>query len=427
MGVGDIEREILGSMCFSPDCLTVGMAELKKEHFTNPLYIAVFGLIQSMYEGGKTVDFVTVFHEGKKLLDQHSMSWLMIKQSYACGTFQFLVDKLRRDHQIRIRHTMIKNANQMIMDGAEPEQIDQEIERVLYSHDNGNKLNIVTPKEHAARMKETLRKRKERKSNGGICTSYKKLNELLNGGFEPEQLVILAAQTGKGKTAFCMNLMRDIAIKQRIPALYINTEMAEEQMDIRWMTLLADVNHYRVASGTVDPYEDKRIDDALEAMDNGCFHSITERNLTLSGLISICRRYVAQKKCKFVVVDYIGRMDTLDPKLQEWQVLKTAAKRLKTIAQELGVTVIMLAQVNEDDKLEGARAMKNECDMYAYLRPLSDKEKEKKPGFNYVLLVEKNRSGPIGGMPLNFKGEYLSFNEQVDPIQGPWGRPERAV
>lgn len=422
----DTEREVLGSMCFNLDCLTEGMAQLRQEYFVDPLHRAVFDLMKNMYENGKTVDFVTVYHEGKKLLSQHNMSWLMMKNTYSVGTFSFLVNKLEKEYRLRVYHAMIKNANQMIMDGAEPEQVAQEIEKTLYGHSVNQKPVIVTPSEHSSRMLDTLTKRMEHRNNGGIKTSYCKLNDLLNGGFEPEQLIILAAQTGKGKTAFAMNLMRDIAIVQRVPALYINTEMAEEQMDVRWMTILSEVDHYKIASGTLDKDEEKAVKGALVKMNSGGFYSVTERNLTLSSLISICRRYVAQKKCKIVVVDYIGRMDTLDPKLQEWQVLKTAAKRLKTIAQELGVTVIMLAQVNEDDKLEGARAMKNECDMYAYLRPMTDKEKEKKQGFNYVLLVDKNRSGPVGGFPLNFKGEHLNFKDQVDPIPGPWKQSKGA-
>ena len=74
------------------------------------------------------------------------------------------------------------------------------------------------------------------------------------------------------------------------------------------------------------------------------------------------------------MVDYVGRLDTFDPQLKEHQVLKAVAKRLKTVAQELKLTVIMLAQLNDELKLAGAKAMRNEADLYAYLREMTPDE-----------------------------------------------------
>lgn len=408
----DLERTILGSMCMETDSLTNGMARLKKEYFSDKLHQAVFDLMKSMYDAGKCVDIVTVAKEGSVLLKQHGVSWLLIKDSYiSTGAFDFLMDKLEKYYQLRKLHELAGKIVDKVNDREEPDGIIQEIESSLYNVSSTQKTNLTTPKEHARRMIDTLEKRLEQKNNGGIYTTYYDLNKALNGGFEPGQLIIVAAQTGKGKTAFAMNLMRDIAIMQKIPSLYVNTEMSEEQMDIRWMTLLSRINHYNVATGNLTDEQTGNIMMSLEKMNSSGFYSVFEDSLTLNKLISICRRFSAQKQCRFIVVDYIGRMETLDPKLQEWQVLKNAAKRLKTIAQETKTTVLMLAQVNEDDRLEGARGMKNEADMYGYLRPLSEEEKKGQDliGFNYCLSVEKNRSGATKKIPLIFYGTELTF------------------
>jgi replicative DNA helicase len=175
------------------------------------------------------------------------------------------------------------------------------------------------------------------------------------------------------------------------------------------MSILTGIFHSKIASGKLDDKEVSQVMKAFDVMNNSGFYSVTEPALTMQKLVSICRRYASQKKCRVIVVDYIGRMDTLDAKLQEWQVLKTAAKRLKTLAQELKATVIMLAQVNDDEKLEGARAMKNECDLYGYLRPLYADELATLAEFNYCLSIEKNRSGPTRKIPLKFYSEILTF------------------
>jgi replicative DNA helicase len=405
----ELEQLVLGSMCQGSDCLTLGMARLNKGHFDKPIHKAVFELMKTMYEANKKIDVLTVAQEGKELLSGSGVSWLMIKEAFVpSGTFSALADKLNKLYEYRCLSNMAVKVIDRVREGMEPQDITAEIESSIFTV-GGQESEIMTPNEHARRMMDTIEKRMNQKSNGGIYTTYTDLNMALNGGFEPGQLIILAAQTGKGKTAFAMNLTRDIAVKSKIPSLYINTEMSGEQMDCRWMSILTGIFHSKIASGKLDDKEVSQVMKAFDVMNNSGFYSVTEPALTMQKLVSICRRYAAQKKCRVIVVDYIGRMDTLDAKLQEWQVLKTAAKRLKTLAQELGATVIMLAQVNDDEKLEGARAMKNECDLYGYLRPLYADELATLAEFNYCLSIEKNRSGPTRKIPLKFYGEILTF------------------
>lgn len=403
----ELEKSIIGSMVSDQDNLSNGMARIKKEHFSDRFHQEAFELVRKMYEDGKHVEPVTVGQEGKGLFGKSGISWLLANY-ISPGAFDGLTDKLIKCYQLRKLHgTAISIAN-AIKAGEEPEEVIKLIETDIYSVVSESKMEVVTPKEHAQRMMNTLISRMEKKSNGGIMTTYGDLNRALNGGFEKGQLIIVAAKTGKGKTAFAMNLMRDISVVQKIPGLYINTEMSEDQEDIRMMTLVSEVDHYKIASGTLNSNEKNIVMKNLDKINTSQFYSITEPALTMNKLMSICRRFTAQKKCRFIVVDYIGRMDTMDAKLQEHQVLKNAAKKLKTIAQETKTTILMLAQVNDDEKLEGARGMKNEADMYGYLRELSDEE-QSKFGCNYALCVEKNRSGPTRKIPLTFKGDTLTF------------------
>lgn len=402
-------------MCAYEECLINGMARLKKQYFWQQLHREVFSIMQKMYEKGTCVDVVTVATEGKALFKDRTASWLMIKEAYiSSSAFDHLVDKLIDLHERRGLSDMAIKVSEQVNEDITINEIVSGIEQAIYSVANDEQAVIVTPKEHASRMLDTLSNRMERKSNCGIKTRYRDINYALNGGFEPGQLIILAAQTGKGKTAFAMNLMRDIAIIQKIPGLYVNTEMNEEQMDCRWMSMLTGIDHHKIATGNLITEEFNKVNGILDHMHNSGFHSVTEPNLTMNKMISISRKFTAQKKCKVIVCDYIGRISTLDPKLQEWQVLKNAAKQLKTLAQELGVTVIMLAQVTKSERLEGAQSMENECDLYGYLRPLYDDELASMAEFNYCLDVQKNRSGPCKKIRLKFYGDRLTFCGEGD-------------
>lgn len=115
-------------------------------------------------------------------------------------------------------------------------------------------------------MIDTLAERINTKSNNGIRTQFDGINKLLNGGFEPGMLCIIAAKTGQGKSAFSLNLLQEIAVNQKIPCLYLNTEMSEQQIHIRLMTMLGRVSHYRTATGTLTPDEKARVFKGIDAV-----------------------------------------------------------------------------------------------------------------------------------------------------------------
>ncbi|MDL2280829.1 AAA family ATPase [Selenomonadales bacterium OttesenSCG-928-I06] len=415
-----LETEIISMMIESKNCLTEGLVLLKEDHFSTSEYKLVFREVKKMYTEGVHVDIVTLAHRIKPLDGGISVTaYLGTTQVKSLDTFITLSNKLVEFYRLKQLHNLCletkdKIGNNFLADGDYAnfdEDVFKEFEDKLYKINTQKKdIDILTPQQHAESMLNTLCERMDTKSNGGIKTSYAELNYCLNGGFEPGQLIIISAQTGRGKSAFAMNLMRDIAIIQKISALYINTEMSNEQLDIRWMTLLSGIKHYDLASGNVSETEFQKVMATMDVMNNSGFYSVTEPNLTLDKLTSISRRFANQKKCKFIVVDYIGRMDTLDPKLKDWEVLKLAAKKLKTLAQELNLTIVMLAQANDDEKLEGSRGMKNESDLYGYLKPLNhDEQKPEAEKCNYCLIIDKNRSGKAGKIYLNFYGDRLTF------------------
>lgn len=412
----DLESQVIAAMLSDQQSLDNGMAILKNEDFGETIYRKIFEHITTMYSKGQPIDAITVHQDMKEIVKGYGTTWMLLKDGFwANSTLDYSIRKLKELTKARKLSNLCQLTLQQLRNKESIPDILQNVENNIYSLSaDTNEIKIKSPSEHAESMLQTLFKRMERKSNGGIKTSYKKLNYATNGGFLPGQLIILAAKTGKGKTAFALNLMRDIAIAQKQEALYINTEMGDEQIDCRFMALLntdsgCNFTHSDIASGNITDEQSIKITKSLDKMFNSGFYSATVPDLTIQTLISIARRFKAQKQLKVLVVDYVGRMDTQDPRMKEYQVLKNIAKKLKTLAQELQITVIMLAQVTDDDKLEGAKAMKNECDLMAYLREMTQNELDKYTTYNYMLAIEKNRDGQALKIPLEFIGEKMTF------------------
>lgn len=416
----EIEAQTLAAMIEDKGCLDIGLTRLTKEYFTTSFYQRVLYRLRERWEADEPINPLILAQEMMPEIRANGSAWLMVKESlWTKASFEYYCDRLQEALLSRKLMSMCQNTMREIEEGSDINALVDDFETKLYTMSPSSvSQEIVTPKAHAERVLETAGKRMERKSSGGISTTYIKLNRALNGGFMPGQLVILAAKTGDGKTTMAMNLMRDIAITQKIPSLYVNTEMSDEQMDCRWAAILSaddNFNHYDIATGQLTEDQFKRLVGYLDRMHNSGFHSVTVPDLTITSLISIARRFKAKVDMRFLVVDYIGRMDTMDAKLAEHQVLKQITKKLKTLAQQLGITVIMIAQLTEDGWLEGAKAMKNEADLFCQLREMTQEESDKfLRQYNYVLVAGKNRDGMKMRMPLKFIADKLTFKGETE-------------
>lgn len=414
----DTEAKVLNAMCSFQECLDLGVIEIKPEYFSESLNRRIFQEIKAMYSDSKAVTLNTVYEQMKGILTKNHTRWMFVNQAF-CSSAEFkayvqkLADLLKRRRLHSVAQSIVNGVNS----GKETNELLAAVQNDVYAISlEAQSRPIVTPRQHAERILETISKRMEKTEQRGVMTSIFKLNKMLNSGcgYQEGELIIYAAKTGRGKTAFATFQSKDISIVQNNPMLYINTEMNDEQVDLRLACMLTGIEYEKLATGDITDEQWKLVLSQINKLAESNFYSVTEPELTIDGVYSIAKRFKAQKNLRFLCVDYIGRMETMDPKLKEHQVIKNIAKRLKTLAQQLGITVIMLAQLNEEEYLEGARGMKNEADLYAFLREMDREEcLEYGQAYNYFLVIDKNRNGPTGKIPLNFIKDIMTFKGEA--------------
>lgn len=236
----------------------------------------------------------------------------------------------------------------------------------------------------------------------GLPTGFDALDNITLG-YKPGDLIIVGAQTGHGKTAFALHTAKAIAVQGRKGLLYLNTEMSRTQIALRWGSILSGVEHDKVRSGNLRSSEVSEIAQGFNSMHQSGFYSYPCPNLTPEKMVSVSRKYKAQKDIQMLILDYVGRMDKIEKDLKEWQVLEQIVKTCKLLAQRLQITVMVLVQLNDDSSMQGARRMKNECDLFIKLVPVTGEENEKlRANINrfrdctHRLLIDKNRDGQSG-------------------------------
>lgn len=224
---------------------------------------------------------------------------------------------------------------------------------------------------------------------------------------EPGHLVILAAQTGKGKTALALNFAANLAVLQSIPTLFLNTEMSAEELSLRLLAILANVKLSAIRNGMPSQAEMICLEDAVNRWmaQNTLYISDALPWVTADDVIALTREYALTKGIKCMILDYVQRVETGNPD-ERWLALLGTSKQLKSLAQELKILIVMVAQLTETQHLSGSKAMKNDADAFLILASNED------PAVNatHLLTLEKSRHTPSGvQIPLIMDKDSLRF------------------
>lgn len=255
----------------------------------------------------------------------------------------------------------------------------------------------------------------------GVPTGIPSL-DILTLGYKPGDLIILGAETGHGKTAFAINTANAVCVESQNRLLYINTEMSPKQIAYRWGSILSQIPLHQIRVGSLRDGEKYQVETGYKLLAKSGFYTAYTPNLTPNIMTILGRKAKLQTNMDMIILDYVGRMDKADPRLQEWQVLEQIIKTQKLLAQTLDVASMVLVQLNEDGSLQGAKRMKNECDLMLKLLPTDEDtademrriyKKDFEP-FNYRLYIDKARDGQAGlAIPLVFDKDRQIIREAI--------------
>jgi len=421
------ERRVLSSMMHSEDACIEAYNLLVANDFYSPKHATIFDLTCSLFEREMRPTYVELIKEGHSLgilnnpRDIEELEY--IAEHYIdVENIKYWINKVRDKARLRKFEEFLRKSYLVLN-----EQKDYDVEQILMAAEeeltNLTALEIDdridTPVEMAnigydeverrfLRYKEIKEQHKGVIPLDGLPTGFDNLNHLTLG-YKPGDLIILGAQTGHGKTAFALNTCKAVAVDYKKNILYLNTEMSREQIALRWGSILSGIEHDRIRSGDINETELSIILNGYSYLRESGFYSYPCPNLTPEKTISVARKFKAQKNIDMMIIDYIGRMDKYDPRLQEWQILEQIVKTQKMLAQNLKIAVMCLVQLNPDGSLQGAKRMKNECDLMLKLSPIprdeleENEELKKYMNPNYYIYVEKNRDGRSGvRMPIKF-------------------------
>ncbi len=449
------EMMVLGSMLTNINSLNIAADELNDPDFYYFEHQEIFQILKKIYKEDKPADVHIISEELKKrekLEKVGGISYLTTLAQYA-GTSAYIEEYIKIIQEKAILRRMINAAALIekeaieekedvanLLDEAQSKffQISQSAgsDKALILRDI---LSGVKAESGLPFLKELEQRQQKYKEFGedaskvtGVPTSFKDLDELING-FNPSNLMILAARPAMGKTALGLNFAENICFKQKIPVAFFSLEMSAEQLVHRVISSQSEVDAEKITTGSLNGSEYQKIVFSVKEMQKHTMIIDDQPGLKITDLRSRARRLKEMYNIGFIVIDYLQLLSgsgTIRSTENRQLEVSEISRLLKTLAKELNIPILCLSQLSRRvEERQGHRPMlsdlresgslEQDSDLILFLLRKDYYDPHDKPGMA-TLIIAKNRHGPVGDVNMVYRKEIVQFKDYTpidDSIQ----------
>jgi replicative DNA helicase len=413
----DAEKGCLGSGLIDPACISEIVQKALPEWFYAPANQTIYREMVNLWQSQEKFDLLT--------LTQHLRDRGMLDKiggpSYVTSLFTFVptasnvgyyLDILRGKYILREVAAASMEAHRMAYEEQEDaEQVLSDVQSRFNSIADSGAKDAATIKELVQQSIEEIELAYEKKSVPGLHTGLIDLDRKL-GGMKPKQLIIIAGETGQGKTALSLNIIEHNAIRDNIPCGIVSLEMSGQELTQRMIASEGRVDMHRLITAGGHHGDFPKMTAAATKIMNSPIFIRDDSDVDSVKLRGIGRQMKHDHKIQLLVVDYIQLMTPQNTKDENRErAIATAAHALKQMAKELGIVVIALSQLNDSGKLRESRAIGHHADS---VLTISHGEEFNDPS---TIHINKNRTGPTGAVSctfLRFCARFESIAQQKE-------------
>lgn len=431
----EAERGVLGGVLRDPDTMADVLQIIRAENFYLDAHQKIFQALVDIYNEGKPLDLVILFEKLKsqKLLeDIGGIAYITeIWDAVPTGANVEYHARIVRDHAM-IR-SLIHAGNEILRDAYDRSQSADELvaqsERKIMEIARASMIGETVTLVEA--MKEAFhridaRQGKDHSLISGLSTGYVDLDNL-TGGLQNSELIIIAARPSVGKTAFALNIVRNIIVEEQVPVLFVSLEQSRIELAERLLCSQSRVDSHRLRVGHTSSEEIQRLMDAGDVLRRTRLYidDTPSRNMIQIG--AIARRIMKKEEkhggLKLIVIDYLQLIEPENRRDPRQEQVAQISRRLKFLARELQIPVVALAQVNRSSEdrqdhrprladLRESGSIEQDADTCLMLhRPgkfdggIEDNILE--------VIIAKQRNGPTGEITLTYLKQFMRFENYI--------------
>lgn len=439
----ELEQAVLGALMLDKDALSKVIDVIRPEIFYRDAHKALFEAIFTLFNESEPVDLLTVTNKLRELGKLEMVGGpvyvteLTGKVASAANIeyhTRIVIQKYLQRELIRISGETIRDAYEDTTDVFDLlDHTEQEIFALSESNLRRDTLSAMELVPHTIKKIEEIQTHAE--GTIGVPSGFRRLDKLTSG-WQPSDLIILAARPGMGKTAFTLTLARNAAVQYGMPVAFFSLEMAATQIAQRLLSAECELELSKLRSGDLSADEWQRLNTLSGKLTKAPLYINDTPALSIYDLRAKCRRLKAEKGIQLVVIDYLqlmtGQRNKSGTREQE---ISSISRGLKELAKELDIAVIALSQLSRMVEVRGgdkkpqlsdlreSGAIEQDADVVGFIyRPEyydleTDEAGNSTKGLAQIL-IEKQRNGPTGTVNLQFVSHFAKFVDGSDD-EGP--------
>lgn len=428
----EAEMSVLGVVFLNPYALEKIMENITEDMFFSDANKKIFRAFMELYKTNTPIDITTVKNELDKQKNLNAIGGI----DYLSEIIDSVATSANLDYYMEIvkdkatRRRLIDTATNIITDAYDEEE---GLTKILDTSEQ-KLLNVVRTRQTSEfkTISEALREAhenlelmsKNHSAVTGLSTGFKDLDKATAGLHEGE-LIILAARPGMGKTAFALNLATNAAMTTDKAVAIFNLEMSSEQLVNRMISSVGQIEGDKLKTGMLNENDWKRYTEAMSELADTNIYIEDDASVTSPEIKAKCRRLASSPKgLGLVVIDYL-QLVTTGGRVESRQVeVSEISRAFKTMAMELKVPVIALAQLSRNAErresnqprladLRESGSIEQDADLVLFLNRqdyFETKSAENKSNIVPVdVIIAKHRRGGTGLFQILFELNKSSF------------------
>ncbi|WP_228238567.1 replicative DNA helicase [Allomuricauda sp. M10] len=442
----DLEEVVLGAMMIDKKGVDEVIDILHQDVFYKDAHKYIYEAIFKLFESSEPVDLLTVSSQLKKdgKLEAAGGDFYLIKLTQKVASSAHIEFHARIILQKYIQRSLIKISSEIIedaySDSTDVFDLLDNAEAKLYEVTQGNlKRSAETAQNLVIQAKKKIEEISNKEGLSGIPSGFDKLDRLTSG-WQPSDLIIVAARPGMGKTALTLSMARNIAVNSGNGVAFFSLEMSSVQLITRLISSETGLSSEKLRTGKLEKHEWEQLNVKVKALEKAPLFIDDTPSLSIFDLRAKARRLASQHKIKLIIIDYLQLMTAGGSQKggNREQEISTISRNLKALAKELDVPVIALSQLSRAVETRGGSkrpilsdlresgAIEQDADIVSFIyRPeyykideWDDEERTPTQG-QAEFIVAKHRNGGLDNIRLKFVGALGKF-DNLDDFDSPF-------
>ena len=435
----DVEEAVLGAMLVEPSAVDEAMEELSPACFYDDRHQMIFEAMSGLVLEHVPVDIITVSTKLREKGNLESIGGPVVLANLsqnvgAAAHMEYYIKILKQKNiqrdLIRASHDILRKSYD---DSIKVDDLIDMAQSEVYSaiqsnahkevQDIGSIINVAM---------DDIQKMQSVEGFNGVPSGFPSIDRITLG-WQPSDLIILAARPSVGKTAFSLNLVRNAAVDHHMPVAFFSLEMSAIQLAKRLMTSESELPADKIKGGSkLEDYEWEQLEIKLKNLTKAPLYIDDTPSLPVMEFRTKVKTLVKQKGVRLVVVDYLQLMQgPAELRGMREQEVAAISRTLKATAKELNIPIIALSQLSRNSvqrtggsgkpvlsDLRESGSIEQDADMVIFIHRPDFLGLSENPGDKEVtqIIIAKHRNGETCEIPMLFKSEKVRFVEPDDAL-----------